>query len=81
MLAAVLEGRADLGFTAGPLDSSGRLSFRTLVKDEFVAVGREDGPLAADRTYPGKELRAHPFVAMAPGTSVRALTDSACARA
>ena len=81
VLAAVLEGRADLGFTAGALDSSGRLSFQPLVEDEFMAVGRPDGPLDEDRAYVWEELAVQPFIAMARGTSVRALTDAACAQA
>lgn len=81
VLAAVLEGQADLGFTAGALDSSGRLSFRPLVEDEFMAVGHPDGPLDEDRAYVWEELATQPFIAMARGTSVRALTDAACAQA
>lgn len=81
VVAAVLEGRADLGFTAGSPDGSGRLSFRPLVEDEFVAVGAVGGPLAEDRAYAWRELARHPFVAMAPGSNVRAFTDAAYARA
>ena len=81
VVAALLEGRADLGFTAGAPDASGRLSFRPLLEDAFLAVGRKDGPLAEERTYSWEELVRQPFIAMAPGTSVRALTDAACAQA
>jgi LysR family transcriptional regulator, carnitine catabolism transcriptional activator len=81
VLAAVLEGRADLGFTAGASDGSGRLSFRPLVEDDLVAVGPPDGPLVEDRVHVWRELAGQPFVAMARGTSVRALTDAACAQA
>lgn len=81
VLAAVLEGRADLGFTVGALDGSGRLSFRALIEDRFLAIGCEDGPLARDRAYVWRELVEHPFIAMARDTSVRALTDAACAQA
>ena len=35
VMAAVLEGRADLGFTAGALDGSGRLSFRPLLEEQL----------------------------------------------
>ena len=45
-----------------------------------MAVGRPDGPLDEDRAYVG-ELAVQPFIAMARGTSVRALTDAACAEA
>jgi LysR family carnitine catabolism transcriptional activator len=81
VLTAVLEGRADLGFTAGALDGSGRLSFRPLVEDEFVSVSPQNGPLGEDRVYVWRELAEQPFIAMARGTSVRALTDAACAQA
>ena len=81
VMAAVLEGRADMGFTAGALDSSGRLSFRPLLEDSFVAIGHPDGPLAEDRVYVWREFTEQPFIAMARGTSVRAFTDAACAQA
>ena len=75
---AVLEGRADFGFTAGAVGGSGRLSFRPLVEDEFVAVGYPGGPLDDVQDYRWQEFDGRPFVAMIPGTSVRALTDAAC---
>ena len=78
---AVLEGRADFGFTAGAVGGSGRLSFRPLVEDEFVAVGHRGGPLDDVHDYRWQEFGNRPFVAMVPGTSVRALTDAACAQA
>ena len=78
---AVLEGRADFGFTAGAVGGSGRLSFRPLVEDEFVAVGHRGGPLNDVHDYRWQEFGNRPFVAMVPGTSVRALTDAACAQA
>ena len=81
VMAAVLEGRADMGFTAGALDSSGRLSFRPLLEDSFVAIGHPDGPLAEDQVYVWREFTEQPFIAMARGTSVRAFTDAACAQA
>lgn len=82
VFATVLEGRADLGFAAGAIETSGRLAFRSLAEDPFVAVAaaRPDGPLAEDRAYGWRELLEHPFVAMAPGTSVRALTEAAVAQ-
>ena len=81
VVAAVLEGRADLGFTAGASDSSGRLSFQPLVEDDFVAIGPHAGPLLEDRVHVWRELAEQPFIAMALGTSVRAFTDAACAQA
>lgn len=81
VIAAVLEGRADFGFTAGAMESSGRLAFRPLLRDPFVAVGAAGGPLEARAAWTWSDLLALPFVAMSPGTSVRALTDAACAQA
>ena len=78
---AVLEGRADFGFTAGAVGGSGRLSFRPLVEDEFVAVSHPGGPLDDVQDCRWKEFDGRPFVAMVPGTSVRALTDAAFAQA
>jgi LysR family carnitine catabolism transcriptional activator len=80
VVAAVLEGRADLGFTAGAVDASDRLSFRQLFSDPFVAVAGHDGPLSEDRVYRWRELVEHPFVSMSPGTSVRLLTEAAFAQ-
>jgi LysR family transcriptional regulator, carnitine catabolism transcriptional activator len=40
-----------------------------------------DDPLTEERAYSWAELVQQPFIAMAPGTSVRALTDAACAQA
>ena len=80
VLKAVESGEADIGFTAGTVSARSRLSFHRLLDDEFVAIGRDDGPLAADRPYAWAELLELPFVAMAAGTSVRELLDGACAR-
>ncbi|QEW17980.1 HTH-type transcriptional regulator GltC [Marinibacterium anthonyi] len=77
---AVETGEADLGFTAGTIGATARLSFHRILDDEFVAVGTADGPLAQDRPYGWAELVDMPFIAMARGTSVRELLDSACLR-
>ncbi|WP_413205312.1 LysR family transcriptional regulator [Rhodospirillum sp. A1_3_36] len=79
VVSAVSEGRADLGFTAGMMDSSDRLSFRPLFQDPFVALGTPEF-LAEDRAYSWMELLGYPFIAMARGTSVRALTEAAVAQ-
>jgi LysR family transcriptional regulator, carnitine catabolism transcriptional activator len=81
VVAAVLEGRTDLGFTAGRLDSSGRLSFRPLLEDEFVAVARDRIALGGAPLRRWEDFVGQPFVAMTSGTSVRAFTDAACAQA
>jgi LysR family transcriptional regulator, carnitine catabolism transcriptional activator len=80
VLDAVETGVADIGFTAGTVSARSRLSFQPLMEDEFIALGMPDGPLAEDRVYAWAELVAMPFIAMAPGTSVRELIDGACLR-
>jgi DNA-binding transcriptional LysR family regulator len=71
-------GRAEIGFTAGTLSTRSRLAFQPVMDDAFVAIGAPDGPLKEDRTYDWAELVEMPFIAMAQGTSVRELLDSAC---
>jgi LysR family transcriptional regulator, carnitine catabolism transcriptional activator len=78
---ALLDGRADLGFTAGAVAASDRLAFRPLLAEPFMAVAWPGGPLDDDRSYSWAELTAMPFIAMSPGTSVRALTEAAVAQA
>lgn len=80
VVASVARGEADLGFTAGTVGTRDQLSFQALLDDQFVAVGPMGGSLAEDRPYALSELIRMPFIAMAPGTSVRELLDGACAR-
>ncbi|MCA8932426.1 MAG: LysR family transcriptional regulator [Rhodospirillaceae bacterium] len=75
--AAVLEGRADFGLTAGASDGAGRLAFRKLLDDPFYAVAAPGGPLDDMDEVSWEDLVALPFIAMAQGTSVRALTEAA----
>ena len=81
VVAQVIDGRADLGFTAGLVGASDRLAFRQLLKDPFLAVAAAEGPLTEDRAYTWKDLARLPFIAMSTGTSVRTLTDAAMAQA
>ncbi|SCY93386.1 LysR substrate-binding domain-containing protein [Paracoccus tibetensis] len=80
MVASVARGEADLGFTAGTVGTRDQLSFQALLDDPFVAVGPTGGLLAENRPYALSDLIRMPFIAMAPGTSVRELLDGACAR-
>ena len=77
---AVESGEADLGFAAGTVSTRSRLDFQPIMDDHFVAVGLPDGPLRNERAYDWAELMDMPFIAMAPGTSVRELVDGACLR-
>jgi LysR family transcriptional regulator, carnitine catabolism transcriptional activator len=81
VVASVARGEADLGFTAGTVGTRDLLSFQALLDDQFVAVGPPGGLLAEDRAYTLAELVRMPFIAMAPGTSVRELLDGACVAA
>ncbi|MDD7971020.1 LysR family transcriptional regulator [Roseinatronobacter alkalisoli] len=80
VVAALLDRRADLGFTAGAVTASERLAFRPLFDEPFMAVAWPGGPLDEPRTYTWAELVGMPFIAMSPGTSVRALIESAVAQ-
>lgn len=73
-------GDSDLGFTAGAVQISDRISFRNILSDRFVAVGSAGGALSEDRSYTWSEIVRQPYVAMATGTSVRLLTDAACSQ-
>lgn len=80
VLDAVESGAADLGFAAGTATARERLHFQQIMDDRFVAISRSDGPLRDQRTYDWAEIVDMPFIAMAPGTSVRELIDGACLR-
>lgn len=80
VIEAVEAGIAEIGFTAGTLSTRSRLTFQPLMNDHFVAIGAPDGPLSDQRRYAWAELVEMPFIAMAQGTSVRELIDSACLR-
>ncbi|MBN9671501.1 LysR family transcriptional regulator [Roseibium aggregatum] len=80
VIRSVEQGEADLGFTAGAVETSDRISFRHLLSDRFVAVGAAGGALSEPRSYTWEELVRQPFVAMARGTSVRDLIEAACSQ-
>jgi LysR family carnitine catabolism transcriptional activator len=66
-----------VGLTASAGDGSGRLVFRRMLADSFHAVAAAGGPLDDRAEVSWEELLALPFIAMAPGTSVRDLTEAA----
>jgi|SRR5579859_2952553 len=74
--ASVADGLADLGLTVRPAPSEA-LSYRPLVGDDFVLVCRADDPFAAQDELEWQALVERPFIAMAPLSSVRAMTDAA----
>ncbi len=76
VLDAVAEGRADIGLTIKPSPRT-TLSYRPLMSDEFGLVCRPDDPLAGEEALPWSVFAERPFVAMAPESSVRQMTDAA----
>jgi LysR family transcriptional regulator, carnitine catabolism transcriptional activator len=76
VLDAVAEGRADIGLTIKPSPRT-TLSYRPLMSDEFGVVCRPDDALAGEEALPWSVFAQRPFVAMAPESSVRQMTDAA----
>jgi DNA-binding transcriptional LysR family regulator len=74
--ASVADGIADLGITVRPTHAE-KLSYRPLVSDDFMLVCRSDDPFAAGDGIAWRAFADRPFVAMAPTSSVRAMTDAA----
>lgn len=73
---AVVEGHAEIGLTVQPLPN-GKLHYRPLADEAFGLVCRRDDPLARMRQPPWSVFAERPFVAMAPASSVRAMTNAA----
>src|SRR4051794_25479153 len=76
VLDAVALGQADIGLTIRP-NPRATLSYRPLLSDEFGLVCRSDDELAGDGALPWSVFESRPFVAMAPESSVRQMTDAA----
>jgi len=74
VLAAVRAGTVDFALATQPA-SSGGWSFEQLLVDEYVLVCRKDDPLARRKTAPWSVIEGRSFVAMAPSSSVRSVTD------
>ena len=74
---AVVSGRAEVGMTVQSPDTDA-VSYHPLLEDDFGLVCREDDPLLAAKGRLGWSVFAdRPFIAMAPSSSVRAMTDAA----
>jgi len=76
VLDAVAEGRADAGLTVGPALRA-TLAYKPLLSDEFGLVCRLDDAPAGNGPLPWSAFQGRPFVAMAPESSVRQMTDAA----
>jgi LysR family transcriptional regulator, carnitine catabolism transcriptional activator len=76
VVATVLQGGADLGVTVRPPPAE-HVSYRQLVADRFGLVCKPEDPLAERASLPWSVFATRPFVAMAPASSVRVITDAA----
>jgi len=72
----VAHGRAEIGLTIRPSPRA-TLSYRPLLSDEFGLVCRPNDELGGEGGVPWSVFRNRPFVAMAPESSVRQITDAA----
>lgn len=73
---AVLQGRADLGLALRPVQDEA-LDYSEICLDPFGLVCREDDPLARSLSVSWSDFEHRPFIAMAPSSSVRMMTDAA----
>ncbi|RVU17714.1 LysR family transcriptional regulator [Methylobacterium oryzihabitans] len=76
VLDAVAAGGADLGLTIRP-PAQATLVYRPLLADEFGLVCRPEDAPAGEGPLPWSVFEGRPFVAMAPASSVRQMTDAA----
>ena len=74
VLAMVESGRADLGITVRPPPHR-RLRYRPLLSDRFCLVGPPS--YAGHGPVPWSVFEREPFIALAPASSVRTMTDAA----
>ena len=75
LLAAVEEGRADLGLSVRPAPQQ-RLRYQHLLDDPMVLLCRADDPLAARPSVPWSVFAQGPFISSAPASSIRQITDA-----
>lgn len=80
LLQQLEERKIDFAFTTRPEETE-RLTFLPLLTDDFVLVFRQDDPLDVEGSATWAVFKKQPFIAMAPHSSVRLLTDVAFAQA
>ncbi|MFT4082621.1 MAG: LysR substrate-binding domain-containing protein [Nocardioides sp.] len=80
VLAAVREGRADLGFIEGPADVSG-LRTRVVGHDELVLVAAPDDPWVRRRMLTPRQLAGRALTSREPGSGTRLVVERALQRA
>jgi len=78
VLAAVREGRAEIGITFRPDDLAG-LEFAPLERGSFHGVLPEQHPLSGRKSLRWADLARMPFIAMNRGSAVRRWTEQAFA--
>lgn len=79
LVADLLDGTADFAITARPAASE-KVAFKPLMSDGFVLACRRDDPLAQEAHLPWTAFGTRPFIAIAPPSSVRLMTDEAFRR-
>jgi LysR family transcriptional regulator, carnitine catabolism transcriptional activator len=72
----VMSGEADFGVTTQSAPDQ-RLSYRPMLQEPVGLVCRRGDPLATRHRLTWSDLQDRPFIAMAPNTSLRAITDAA----
>lgn len=75
----MLERQVDLAITTPP--DSGDFAFEPFMDDPMVLIAQAGGPLDQAGTAEWSIFADHPFIAMAPRSSVRELTDAAMHKA
>lgn len=79
LLAAVDDGRADIGITVPP-SAGQRLSFEPLFDDPFMLVCRADDPLATLAHATWRAFSDRPFIASSHQSSIRPIVDAVLLR-
>ncbi len=80
LLDSLQDRRIDFAVTIAP-EQTGQLDFQPLFSDECLLVMRKGDPLDAATPLSWAALEDSRFIAMAPASSVRRMTDAAFARA
>jgi len=80
LLDSLQDRRIDFAVTIAP-EQTGQLDFQPLFSDECLLVMRKGDPLDASKPLSWAALEDSRFIAMAPASSVRRMTDAAFARA
>ena len=75
LLSMVEEGRADLGLSVRPTPQQ-HLRYQPLLDDPMVLLCRADDPLASRGSVPWSVFAQRPFIASAPASSIRPITDA-----